>query len=84
MDVMPQFLLKLIDDAALVFGPVFDPTGIYGSAIVKATDEGEARAISARDLAIEADCGLRYDVFSMQAAIRPDVAAALNSETPNG
>jgi hypothetical protein len=74
----------VMSDTALVFGPVFDPAGIYGLGIVKTADEGEARAISARDPAIEADCGFRYDVFSMQAATRPDVAAAQNLEKSNG
>jgi uncharacterized protein YciI len=71
-------------DVALVFGPVFDPNGVYGLAIMKATDEEEARAISARDPVIAADRGFRYDIHLMQAATRADVTAARSVEETHG
>ena len=74
----------VVRDIALVFGPVFDPAGIYGLAIAQADDEQDARLLSSRDPAIEAGQGFRYDIHPMQAATRPDVVAALSKEKSDG
>jgi uncharacterized protein YciI len=74
----------VVNDVALVFGPVFDPDGIYGLAIAQAKDEQDARQLSNRDPAIEAGQGFRYDIHPMQAATRPDVVAALSKEKSDG
>jgi len=52
---------------AIVFGPVLDPTGTWGVAIVEVADEPAARALGTNDPAIKA--GLTFEVFPMPGAI---------------
>jgi len=52
---------------AIVFGPVLDPTGTWGVAIVEVADEPDARALGTNDPAIKA--GLTFEVFPMPGAI---------------
>ena len=52
---------------AIVFGPVLDPTGTWGVAIVEVADEPDARALGANDPAIKAD--LTFEVYPMPGAI---------------
>ena len=85
MDAHVTYWGDLVEsEHALVFGPVFDPNGLYGLAILKAADEQEARAISSRDPATEAGHGFRYEIHLMQAATRPDVVAARSKERLDG
>jgi len=46
---------------AIVFGPVSDPRGTYGLAILEVEDETVVNNISANDPAIKADSGFRYE-----------------------
>lgn len=39
-------------DRAIIYGPVFDPNGVYGMAIITAIDEEDAEKIAQNDLAI--------------------------------
>ncbi len=50
---------------AVAYGPVNDPKGTWGVAIVRVADEAEARSLQADDPAIRADIGFAYDVFPM-------------------
>ena len=52
---------------AIVFGPVLDPTGTWGVAIVEVADEPDAHALGTNDPAIKA--GLTFEVFPMPGAI---------------
>ena len=54
---------------AIVFGPVSDPRGTYGLAILEVEDETVVNNISANDPAIKADSGFRYEVHSMSEPI---------------
>jgi len=52
---------------AVAFGPVLDPKGVWGLAIVEAANEQDVRALGANDPAIKA--GLRFEVYPMPGAI---------------
>ena len=55
--------------AALVFGPVADPEGTYGIAILSVPSEEDAKRICAADPALTAKLGFTYGVFEMPDAI---------------
>jgi uncharacterized protein len=52
-----------------VFGPVADPEGGYGVAVVAADSEAAVRDLIARDPVITDGAGFHYDVFAMPGAI---------------
>jgi len=52
-----------------VFGPVMDPTGVYGVGIVSAESEAEVREMIAADPATQIN---RYEVYAMRAILPPD------------
>ena len=49
---------------AVVVGPVIDPKGVYGLAIVEVEDESGVHDIGTKEPAIKAG-GFRYEVYSM-------------------
>jgi uncharacterized protein YciI len=53
---------------AVVFGPVQDPAGTWGMAVVKAEDESEVREVGSRDPAVTSSVA-RFEVCPMPAAI---------------
>jgi uncharacterized protein YciI len=53
------------DGHAIVVGPVFDPTGPYGLAIVETENEAEAEALGAADPIVKSGFGFRYEVAPM-------------------
>jgi uncharacterized protein len=52
-----------------VFGPVVDPEGGYGVAVVLADGEAEVKGLIAGDPVITDGTGFRYDVLPMPGAI---------------
>ncbi|WP_373696743.1 YciI family protein [Microvirga yunnanensis] len=54
---------------ALVVGPVLDPAGIWGVAIIDAKDADAAAAIANDDPVIAAGGGFRYDIHPVPQAI---------------
>lgn len=54
---------------AIVYGPVNDPAGTWGVAVIRVTDEAAAHAIEKNDPAIRAGLGFRYDVLPMPQAL---------------
>lgn len=50
---------------AVVYGPVADPAGGWGVAIVSVNADDEAAVIDANDPAIKSGLGFRYDRFPM-------------------
>jgi len=50
---------------ALAVGPVADPDGIWGLALVEVADEAGARALAARDPVITAKLGFAYKVMPL-------------------
>jgi uncharacterized protein YciI len=58
--------------AAVAFGPVADPAGGYGVAIVEAGDEAAVRQLTAYDPLSKANAGFTYAVHAMpQLILRP-------------
>ena len=54
---------------AVLFGPVLDPKGAWGLAVVETKDEAAANALGVNDPAIKADAGFRFEVYPMSQAI---------------
>lgn len=64
---------KLISERrAVVYGPVMDPKGTYGVAVVEVEDEAAAQRIAEGDPAIRSDAGFGFEVHQMpDAIVRP-------------
>jgi uncharacterized protein YciI len=59
---------KFMDEGkVLVFGPVLDPSGVYGMGIVKTDDEEEVKALIAGDPAGQIN---RYEYYPMRAVVK--------------
>jgi hypothetical protein len=54
---------------AVVFGPVLDPQGVWGAAIVRVGDAAELERLLKDDPAIQASIGLRYESLPMLRAV---------------
>jgi uncharacterized protein len=54
---------------AIVVGPVADPAGTWGVAIVEVSDEGAARALVENDPVSTSGLSFGYDVFPMMRAL---------------
>jgi uncharacterized protein len=56
----------------VAYGPVMDPRGTYGVAILEVADEAAARTIADGDPAIHADAGFGFELHPMaNAVVRP-------------
>ena len=55
--------------AAIAVGPVFDPAGAWGMALVEVVDEDEATVLSQKDPVITADLGFTYEVLAVPSLI---------------
>lgn len=51
--------------AVLLFGPVADPAGTYGIAVLERESEGEARALATSDPVIQANAGFGFELYFM-------------------
>lgn len=60
----------LEEGKALLFGPVADPAGIWGCAVLTVSNEAEARALVDRDPAVTSGIGARYEVLPFLSVIR--------------
>jgi uncharacterized protein YciI len=49
----------------VVFGPVADPAGTWGLAVIETDTEEDARTYAANDPAVTADIGFRFEVYPM-------------------
>lgn len=54
---------------ALVVGPVFDPKGAWGMAVIKAESADEAEALGKSDPVVLAGLGFSYDASPMPSVI---------------
>jgi uncharacterized protein YciI len=57
------------DGHAVAVGPVFDPKGAYGLAIVETENEAEAEALGAADPVTRAGLGFTWEVAPMPSII---------------
>ena len=48
---------------AVIFGPVLDPTGVWGLGIVEAADEPEVHALGEQDPIMKSGLGFRFEVY---------------------
>ena len=66
MDEHVVYWSELIGERkAVVYGPVLDPLGVYGVAVVEVEDEATARAIASGDPAITSQSGFRFELHPM-------------------
>jgi uncharacterized protein YciI len=64
-----RLLANLIEQGAVVaYGPVFDPAGIHGIAIVEADDEEHVHSLGRSDPAVARGVGM-FAVFSMPSTV---------------
>ncbi|MBO0903250.1 YciI family protein [Jiella sonneratiae] len=61
---------KARDGSVAVFGPVADPAGFWGLAVIEAPDEAGLKAILDGDPVIRAEAGFSYKSLLMPAATR--------------
>ncbi len=55
--------------SVILFGPVADPEGAWGVAVLEAADRDAVDSITASDPVTLQALGMRYDVYSMPVAI---------------
>ncbi len=80
--VMERHVAYLADKpAAIVYGPVADPGGVYGIGIYEVADEAEMRDILENDPARDL---LQVEVFSMPRAVVGRVASGRDESAEDG
>ena len=55
----------------VVYGPVSDPKGTYGIAVLQLNDDADANALGANDPTIKANVGFRFEIHSMPQVVLP-------------
>jgi uncharacterized protein YciI len=60
---------KAEERIAVVVGPVFDPAGAYGLAVVEVADEAAAKALGDNDPVVLAGLGFAYAVAAIPSII---------------
>ena len=60
---------SISDRKVVAYGPVVDPTGTYGIAILEVEDERTARKIAESDPAIKANAGFSFQLYPMVDAV---------------
>lgn len=60
---------NLRQGCAIIFGPVADPSGPWGLAVIRVKSEVDMRALEAGDPAIRSGRGFRYEVLPMLRAV---------------
>ncbi len=53
----------------IVFGPVADPNGTYGVAILEVGEEVDVNALGMNDPTIKANVGFAFEVYPMEQAV---------------
>jgi uncharacterized protein YndB with AHSA1/START domain len=65
MGAHAEYTRSKIGDIAVAFGPVADPSGVWGLGILAVKDEAAAREFVDNDPVIKANRGLRYEIVPM-------------------
>lgn len=63
----------------LLFGPVGDPSGIWGVAVVEVKDADEVAALTTNDPIIVGNRGFSYDIFPVLPALARERASDLRA-----
>ena len=83
MDEHVAYWTALLDGGvAVAFGPVADPAGFWGLALVEAGSETQAAALAGADPIMLADAGFRYDIQPMPNTIARPAPAPCDEPTP--
>ena len=65
-----DYLKEFVDrGTVIVMGPVMDPTGPWGVAVVEAGSEDEVQFLISRDPTVLSGLGFRYEVYPMARAM---------------
>ena len=59
----------LADGKVIVYGPVMDPEGTFGVAVLQTEDQTDAFRIGENDPAVKSNAGFRFELHSMPDAI---------------
>jgi uncharacterized protein YciI len=63
---------NLLDQGDVIaFGPVFDSAGPWGLGLIKADEEGAARALAESDPVIRTGCGFSFQLFPTHLHVAP-------------
>jgi uncharacterized protein len=57
---------------AIAYGPVIDPKGTYGIALVEVADQAAAESLASSDPAIESGAGFMYELHLIEGAMVRD------------
>ncbi|MBP0437818.1 hypothetical protein J5Y06_03995 [Tianweitania sediminis] len=68
---------------AVAVGPVFDPAGTFGIAIVEVEDAKQAEQLADEDPVVLSELGFRYEVSPIPSMILRDPPAALAPINPD-
>jgi uncharacterized protein YciI len=60
----------LAEGRVIAFGPVADPRGAYGIAILRLSDDADPNALALADPAIKAGAGFTFEVHPMPQVVR--------------
>lgn len=55
----------------IAFGPVSDPKGAYGIAVVQFEEDADANVLGTNDPTIKANFGFKFEVYSMPQVVLP-------------
>lgn len=70
MEQHGAYLRNYVDrGTVIIMGPVLDPQGAWGLAVVEAGSEDEVRSIIAQDPTILSGFGFRWEVYPMAQAV---------------
>jgi uncharacterized protein YciI len=56
-------------ETAVVFGPVADPTGVWGLCIVEVEDEADVQSLVANDPTMKLGTNFKWETYPMLAAV---------------
>jgi uncharacterized protein YciI len=54
---------------AVVFGPVADPNGAWGVAVVEVENEADVRGLSTNDPTIKSGLNFKFEIYAMPIAV---------------
>lgn len=75
MQAHAQYWTGLLNEGtAVAFGPVADPRGVYGIAIIEAAPGRDVTGLAANDPVIKGDLGFSFEVHPMLSAVVRPVA----------
>lgn len=67
-----QYWRGLMSEGNVVaFGPVADPNGPFGIAVVRLADGADVRLLTDSDPVIKANAGFSFEIFPMPQAVHP-------------